>query len=161
MVQEIPQVNPMSGKPGEVKVNHRDDLYKGCVLSITVGEGGEGGMGGFPLTYPTPADIEGAPEEPYRGAAGGGRENDPIVHAFLTYQSACKGTKFEPLAFTIPGQYEEEWPYETPTATMVAIGAGGGGQGGTGWILPGGEGEVGGPGAVFVFPTYLPALQQT
>lgn len=157
MVQGTPNNRPNPGQPGEVKVIYVNGLHKGCILPpITVGDGGKGGAGGFPLAHPSPTDISNAPNQELLGASGGGRENDPLIHAVLTYRDACQGNIYCPLGFTVPGEYiTVEWPYETSTATVMLIGAGGGGQGGTGYMLPGGEGEIGGAGAVFVFPTYL------
>lgn len=153
--RDILNSRPAPGQPGEVKVLYLTDLYAGRKLQFNVGKGGRGGAGGFALQHPTGEDLELAPSHPLPGASGGGRENDPIINAFVTYGDTCKGTRHEPLVFTEPGPHEAEWPYDTPTATLVVVGAGGGGQGGTGFVLPGGEGEVGGPGAVFLFPTYL------
>ena len=150
-----PENNPAAGKPGEVRVSYVDNLYKGFVIHITVGEGGPGGKGGFALRYPNLQDVASGPEEAFLGGRGGGRENYPIINAFLTYEEICKDNQFCPISFTTPGVHEVEWPYETPTATVVVIGGDGGGQGGTGWVLPGEEGKEGGPGAIFFFPTYL------
>lgn len=145
-------VDGQPGQAGPVTVKHLNELRKGMILKIEVGAGGKGGNGGDPA----PSFDVNSPElgKVHRGGIGGGRENLPIIEAFRDYASKFAGAKHEGLCFLEPGTYEVDWPYNTPTATLVIIGAGGGGGGAMGGdILPG---EDGLPGATFLFPTYIP-----
>ncbi len=144
------------GNPGQVQVSYMNGLYRGCEIEVAVGSPGKGGAGG------PPGEQFDDVQDPFvhRGGAGGGRENIPIIKAFEMYAESHKGTEHEPLLFTTPGIHKCNWPYNTPTATIVEIGPGGGGGGGAGEILPGEDGEDGLLGATFVIPTYIP-LQRT
>ena len=153
MVEVLSLTYGQPGNPGRVAVTYETGLSLGCQINVTVGSPGKGGTGG------PPSDLTGDDEGLTfvdRGGAGGGRQNLPIINAFVEYARSCEGTERQPLYFLEPGPHQVIWPYETSTATVVVIGAGGGGGGGIGDTLPGEDGEDGLPGAVFLFPTYLP-----
>ena len=153
MVEVLSLTYGRPGNPGRVDVTYETGLSLGCQLNVTVGEPGKGGKGGLPSEIAAGNEDLGFVD---RGGAGGGRENLPIINAFVAYAKTCEGTEHQPLYFLEPGPHELVWPYETATATIVAIGAGGGGGGGIGDTLPGENGEDGLAGAIFIFPTYLP-----
>ena len=140
------------GKPGEILVKCLDGLFKGVRISVKVPEGGEGGSGGN--RRENLVDIVQEQVPLIRGGAGGGYEYLPIIEAFNFYLVNC-GTEDKPLVFKEPGHYEAEWPYDSPTATMVFIGAGGGGGGAAGFVRDGEPGEQGLSGQIWIFPTYV------
>lgn len=154
MVAVLSQSYGRPGNPGRVEVTYLAGLSMGDQLELTVGIPGKGGKGGDARDT-SPLDDEQS-DFADRGGAGGGRENAPIIDAFIAYAKAREGTKDEPLCFLEPGSHTIIWPFETPTATVVAIGPGGGGGGGMGDTLPGEDGEDGLLGATFIFPTYVP-----
>lgn len=139
------------GDPGRVEVRYLRGLRRGYGIDVNVGSPGRGGAGGPPTE-----SSDDNPPFVDRGGAGGGRETIPIVDAFKAYAANLKGTESEPLCFLEPGVHTVEWPYDTPTATLVIINPGGGGGGGMGDTMAGEDGEDGLPGATFIFPTYLP-----
>lgn len=120
---------------------------------MEVGEPGKGGSGGPPASASDDSDDTVFVD---RGGAGGGRENIPIVEGLKAYAEAFNGTECEPIFFLQPGAYVVEWPYDTPTATLIVVGSGGGGGGGMGDTIQGEDGEDGIPGAIFLFPTNIP-----
>ena len=153
MVEVLSQSYGRPGNPGRVDVTYLTGLFKGCQLDITVAAPGKGGKGGEAVD----SSLEDEKTEFVdRGGAGGGRENIPIIEAFIAYVERFEGTERQPLFFPDPGHHIISWPFETPTATVVMIASGGGGGGGMGDTLPGEDGEDGLPGVVFLFPTYIP-----
>ena len=152
MAEVLSQTYGRPGEPGNVEVVYLSGLRRGHELDVKVGFPGKGGAGG-PAAEPS---SDGDSHFVDHGGAGGGRENVPIIDAFTAYAERYKGTEKEPLYFLEPGDYRVEWLYNTPTATLVQIAPGGGGGGGTGDTLQGEDGEDGLPGAIFIFPTYIP-----
>ena len=152
MVKVLSQSYGRPGNPGRVDVTYLTDLFKGCQLDITVGAPGKGGKGGEAVDSSLEDEKSDFVD---RGGAGGGRENVPIIEALMAYAESCEGSERQPLCFLDPGHHTIDWPFETPTATVVMIAPGGGGGGGMGDTLPGEDGEDGLPGAAFIFPTYL------
>ena len=140
------------GGPGEVKVHYLRDLHKGRQdIEIELPPPAKGGKGGISKES---IDDSVSPFV-HRGGAGGGRENDPLINAFIALAEKHKGTQNEPLCFLDPGHYKVEWPFDTSTATLVMISPGGSGGGGIGEVVRGENGEDGIPGACFIFPTYI------
>lgn len=154
MNEVLSQTFGRPGKPGSVEVTYMKSLRRGCPILVKIGFPGKGGAGGPAVDHAD--DVDSHPPFVDRGGAGGGRENTPIVKALIAYAESLNGTRDKPLCFLNPGDHKAEWPYDTPTATVVQIGSGGGGGGAAGDIMPGEDGEDGLPGAAFIFPTYLP-----
>ena len=152
MADVLSQTYGGPGEGGQVKVFYLSGLHRGYELTVKVSFPGKGGAGG-PPAEPSSVDDSHFVD---RGGAGGGRENVPIIDAFTTYTEKFRGTEQEPLCFLEPGEHRVQWPYNTPTATVVQIDPGGGGGGGGGDTLQGEDGEDGLPGATFIFPTYVP-----
>ena len=153
MSSVLSQTYGRPGGPGSVEVLYLNGLEKGSSITVTVGEPGKGGPGGPPNSEVDASLISDFVD---RGGAGGGRENLPIIEAFLNHAECLKDIDKQPLCLLDPGKHELIWPYDTSTVTLVMINPGGGGGGGIGEVLPGEDGEDGLPGAAFLFPTYLP-----
>ena len=150
MATVLSQTYGRPGGPGAVEVVYLIGLRRGQIINVSLGVPGKGGVGGPPESPDDESDFVD------RGGAGGGRENTPLIDAFTAYAESCKGSEKEPLCFLEPGEHKVEWPYDTPTATLVLIHPGGGGGGAEGDTRLGEDGEDGLPGAAFLFPTYVP-----
>ena len=158
MQEVLSQTFGRPGSPGLVEVHYLSGLRRNQKIEMKVGEPGKGGSGGPPASA---ADGDADAVFVDRGGAGGGRENIPIIEGLMAYAEAQQGTEYEPIFFLQPSAYVIEWPYDTPTATLVIIGPGGGGGGGKGDTLPGEDGEDGLAGAVFLCPTDIPNQRPT
>ena len=151
-MDNLAQLFGQPGQPGEILVTCLGGLAKGVRIDVEVPHGGEGGIGG--KRGEGIGDIDEKQIPLVRGGAGGGYEYLPILEAFNFYLVNC-AQEDKPLVFKEPGHHEAEWPYDSPTATMVFIGAGGGGGGAAGFIRDGEPGEQGLSGQIWIFPTYV------
>ena len=146
------------GGPGSVRVVYFGGLYEGSNFSTYVGKPGKGGKGGPTGKEPTVQEEE--VTIAYKGGAGGGRENVPLIIALRRYAESLQDTSWPPFIFDEPGDHQVVWPFkDVSTATMVIINPGGGGGGGAGDVVEGEEGEEGLTGITIIFPTDLPLVR--
>ena len=148
MADVLSQTFGRPGGPGGVEVLYEGRFTKGCTFSVEVGTPGTGGKGGLLPMRPMIIMLR---LSSIAGGAGGGRENRPLINAFVAYAMSRQGTKYEPLYSLVPGLQEFTWPYDTSTDTIVLIQPGGG----MGEIVAGQDGQEGLMGAAFIFPTYI------